>query len=105
AGEHDDVAVAQRGVAYELMAEHDAVHVRQPAVEDGEVPRNLHELAARLLAGREFDDVVSGAGEVEVNELADGAIVVDDRHPERLVGHRKALTANEVPPASRCRAL
>ena len=70
------------------MAEHDAVHVGQPSVEDGEVPRQSRQLAARLLAGCELHDFVAGAREIEVNEFANGCVVVDDRHPERLVGHQ-----------------
>ena len=98
AGEHDDVAVAQLGIGLELLAEIDAIHVGQAAIEDRQVPGDLRQLLPRLLAHPEFDALVPAAPEQQPHEPANSRIVIDDRNLKGLrIGHWEIAAARVMP--------
>ena len=79
AGEHDDEAGLELRIRFQLLREHRAIHIRQAAIENRQVPRFRGQVLARFVSGRKLGDVVAAAFQKEPHQSADCRVIVDDR--------------------------
>ncbi len=92
ARQHDHEPGFEFGPRLELLRQHHAVHVGQTAIEYREVPWDLQELFARLVAGRKLDAVVAAALQKQANQPANRSIIVDDDNLKLLLLGHDALS-------------